>query len=73
MLLYLRKKYLPNTSIVMYTTLNMGMLYVDIIYYARCLSSIPRAERVKARPVESNNNISDRSEAKGTGELRICC
>ena len=54
---------------VLYTPSNIGMLYVDIIYHARRQSSIPRAERAKLRPVGSNTNLSDQSEAKGTAIL----
>ena len=41
------------------------MLFVDFIYYARCYSSIPRAERVSG----AANNLNDQSEAKGTAVL----
>ena len=33
--LYSRKNILPNMSMVLYTSLTIVMLYVDIIYYAR--------------------------------------
>ena len=35
MLLYLRKFVLPNTRMVIYTSINVGKLYIDVIYYAR--------------------------------------
>ena len=50
---------------VMYTSLKIGVLYLDIIYYARRESSTPRAERVSG----AANNISDRCEAKAMGIL----
>ena len=53
----------------MYTSLNTGLLYVDFVYFARRQSSIPRTERV----IGAANNISDRSEAKGTGILSDTC
>ena len=54
---------------VLCTSSNIGMLYVDVIYHARRQSSIPRAERAKLRPVGSNNILSDQSESKGTAIL----
>ena len=63
-LFYLRKKLLPNTSMVICTSQNISMLYVDVVYYAGRWSSIPRPERVRLRPIGSNNYISDQSEAK---------
>ena len=47
--------------------------YVIRIYYLLCETLVehPTIGRVKVRSVGSNNNIRHRSEAKGTGILRI--
>ena len=52
--IYAKNFFLLDMNMVMCTPLNIGEVYVDIVFYARLYLIIPRAERVKgeARRVE---------------------
>ena len=59
-----------HPQVKLYHLKPQGMLYVDIILSYATESSIPQVERVKKVKLEElSKNISDRSEAKGTGIL----